>query len=97
MTVLLDTHVFLWWVEGAPRFSRHVLELVEQPEIPCLVSVASCWGMAIKVGLGKLRLAGPVRDYVPRHLAANNFKLCPISLSARGQGGEVGMASPRPF
>ncbi len=35
--------------------------------------------MAIKVGLGKLRLAGPVRDYVPRHLAANNFKLCPIS------------------
>ena len=79
MSVLLDTHAFLWWVEGAPRFSKSVLELVQEPDTLCLLSVCSCWEMAIKAGLGKLRLASPVREYVPRHLAANNFKLCPIS------------------
>ena len=46
--------------------------------------------MAIKAGLGKLRLASPVREYVPRHLAANNFRLCPISFqhAARVEGME---------
>lgn len=77
--VLLDTHAFLWWVEGAPRLPEKAAAIVENLENVCFLSLCSCWEMAIKAGLGKLRLAGPIREFVPRHLAANHFKLCPIS------------------
>lgn len=93
MNILLDTHAFLWWVEGSPRFSQEVLALIERSENPCLLSVASCWEMAIKAGLGKLRLACPVREYVPRHLAAN-LQIVADILSAGGRSGTDEVASP---
>lgn len=45
----------------------------------CL-SLASCWEMAIKSSLGKLRLAKPVGRFVTEHLAANGFTLLNIEL-----------------
>ena len=41
--------------------------LVDQ-ENECLISIASAWKLAIKAGLGKLKLALPVEHYVVRML-----------------------------
>ncbi len=37
--------------------------------------------MAIKCSLGKLKLAIPLKRFIPEHLAANNFKILPIEFS----------------
>jgi PIN domain nuclease of toxin-antitoxin system len=42
--------------------------------------MASCWEIAIKVGLGKLDLGESSRDFLSRELSRNNFELLPISL-----------------
>ncbi len=45
------------------------------------MSVASCWEIAIKAGLGKLKLGEPSETYLPNALARTGFELLPISLA----------------
>ena len=45
-----------------------------------LVSIASCWEIAIKAGLGKLQLGAASRGFLSREIARNNFELLPVTL-----------------
>ena len=54
MTLLLDTHTFLWFCQDDPSLSASAKALIEDPGNRKLVSVASCWEIAIKAGMKKL-------------------------------------------
>jgi PIN domain nuclease of toxin-antitoxin system len=71
VTFLLDTHVLLWWQMDDERLSARCRELMADGRNPLLWSAASSWELAIKVGLGRLRLPEPVHRYVPRVLRRN--------------------------
>ena len=58
MTLLLDTHVLLWWLGDAPELSARGRRLLSEPSHVLFVSAASIWEMRIKQSLGKLRLPG---------------------------------------
>jgi PIN domain nuclease of toxin-antitoxin system len=73
--LLLDTHAFLWWVEGTPALGRRARAAVSDPENEVLVSVASCWELAIKLSLGRLRLTRSLERFVPEQLTRNGFVL----------------------
>src|SRR5207247_3178379 len=45
-----------------------------------LVSIASCWEIAIKTGLGKLQLGATSRAFLNKEIARNNFELLGITL-----------------
>jgi PIN domain nuclease of toxin-antitoxin system len=74
MRVLLDTHAFLWWIEDAANLSRRARRAIGNPGNECFLSLASCWEMAIKLSLGKLRLPGAIERFIPEQLAANAFR-----------------------
>jgi PIN domain nuclease of toxin-antitoxin system len=74
MRVLLDTHAFLWWVDDAPTLTRRAGNVLANPANECWFSLVSCWEMAIKIRLGKLRLPGTIERFIPEHLAANAFR-----------------------
>ena len=74
MRVLLDTHAFLWWVEDVPTLSKKARTAIGDPGNECLLSLASCWEMAIKLSLGKLRLPSAIERFIPEQLAANAFR-----------------------
>ena len=57
-SLLLDTHVFLWWCQDSSNLSRRARDEIGTAET-VYVSVASAWETAIKVGLGKLRFEIP--------------------------------------
>lgn len=78
MRLLLDTHVFLWWVTDAPELSAKARKVIADEANACYLSLASCWEMAIKASLGKLRLAGALDRFIPEQLAANGFSLLNI-------------------
>jgi PIN domain nuclease of toxin-antitoxin system len=80
MRLLLDTHVFLWWVAGGPPVSRRARSAIADGKNECLVSMASAWEMAIKVSLGKLEIDGSLERFLPEQLAANGFQVLPIDL-----------------
>jgi PIN domain nuclease of toxin-antitoxin system len=55
MRLLLDTHIFLWYITGDHRLSSHFRESIENAEV-VFVSVVSIWEAVIKYTLGKLPL-----------------------------------------
>ena len=79
--ILLDSHAFLWFVWDDPLLSPVAKQRIEDPANPKWVSVASCWEIAIKAGLGKLRLGEPATTFLPRELATNHFSLLRIELA----------------
>jgi PIN domain nuclease of toxin-antitoxin system len=81
MTLLLDTHSFLWFCQDDPSLSATAKSLIEDAGNRKLLSIASCWEIAIKAGLGKLRLGEPSGTYVPNALARTGFELLPISVA----------------
>ena len=53
MNLLLDTHIFLWFVIESPRLSKGIYRQIETtPRI--YVSAASLWEVSIKIQLKKL-------------------------------------------
>ena len=85
MRVLVDTHVFLWWVEGDRPLPPRARAVLADPENECLLSLASAWELAIKASLGKLRLAVPVKRYVVEHVAANGFRMLGVDVAHIGR------------
>jgi len=77
--ILLDTHSFIWWIEDSSRLSTKAKKLVENLENNCFLSLASCWELAIKSSIGKIKLTLSIRDFIPQQLAANDFKQLSIS------------------
>lgn len=57
MSLLLDTHVLLWWLAGAP-LAPGAVERIADPSTLVAVSAASIWEAAIEQALGKLRVEG---------------------------------------
>ena len=78
--LLLDSHAMLWFFWADPQLSRTAKALIEDPNNRKLVSIASCWEIAIKAGLGKLKLGEPSPTFLAREIARNNFELLLISL-----------------
>lgn len=62
MTLMIDTHVLLWYMWDEPRLSRHLKSEIENSQNTILVSNASLWEMAIKISTGKLRLSMSVLE-----------------------------------
>jgi PIN domain nuclease of toxin-antitoxin system len=85
MRVLLDTHVFLWWVEGDRALPAKARAVLADQDNECLISLASAWELAIKASLGKLKLALPVKRYVVEHVAANGFRMLDIRMAHIGR------------
>lgn len=54
MRLLLDTHSFVWFIEGSPRLSSRARELIEADTAEVFVSAATGWEITTKHRLGKL-------------------------------------------
>lgn len=56
MTHIIDTHTFLWFVDGAAELPASVRRRIDNPADATQISIASFWEIGIKAGFGKLPL-----------------------------------------
>ncbi len=54
MRLLLDTHIFLWWLSDDPLLPAAAKAAIADPASEVFVSAASVWEIAIKHALGRL-------------------------------------------
>jgi PIN domain nuclease of toxin-antitoxin system len=81
LRVLLDTHVFLWWMTDDLRLNVQARELLRRPTTELLWSVASSWEVATKHALGRLPLPVPPAELLQHHRELNNIGILPIAES----------------
>jgi|ERR1051326_7692485 PIN domain nuclease of toxin-antitoxin system len=77
MRLLLDTHIFLWYITGDQRLSTHSRESIENAEI-VFVSVVSIWEAIIKYALGKLPLPEPPFPWLTIQRELHGFVSLPV-------------------
>jgi len=77
MRLLLDSHALLWFYEGSASLSGPARLAIEDPGNEKLVSHATAWEVAIKVRLGKLKLAVSYDELFPGALLTNGFRILP--------------------
>ena len=72
MRILLDTHVFLWYISADKRLPEKVLSAIRDSNNEIYLSVVTLWEATIKYQLGKLPLPSSPELYLPsqrrRHL-----------------------------
>ena len=80
MRLLLDTHEWLWMHTAPERLSRGARMLIEDPANELVLSLVSCWEIAIKYALGKLPLPSAPGEFVALALGIEPVELLPITL-----------------
>ena len=80
MEYLLDTHTFLWFINGDAQLSKKAKDAVVNPDTIKYISIASFWEIAIKLNLGKLSLDIPYLD-LRQQVSDNGFEILPITFS----------------
>jgi PIN domain nuclease of toxin-antitoxin system len=81
LKVLLDTHIFLWAISDYARLSSRAGEVIRDSDNEVLVSIASAWEIAIKVGIGKFVMPVPLAPYLQRQLVKHRIGVLSIQLS----------------
>jgi PIN domain nuclease of toxin-antitoxin system len=76
--LLLDTHVFLWWIERNTHLSDRASAQIADPDCEVFVSIVTVWEIAIKAGLGQLEMPDDLGGFLRHELAENGFESLPI-------------------
>lgn len=79
MRLLLDTHIFLWFISGDKQLSESALAAIRDPNHEVYLSVASVWEAVVKHQLGKLPLPTPPEIYLP--LQRRNHRIASLEIS----------------
>lgn len=79
MKGLLDTHAFIWWDTAQSKVSPAALAFLCDPVNTIFLSVVSVWEILIKLQLGKLTLAMPLKTILTQQ-QANGIQVLPVLL-----------------
>lgn len=80
MRLLLDSHTLIWAVDDPTRLSGTATTAIQDPANELLLSAGSVWEIAIKVGLGKLSLTLPFRQWMNQAIADLGLAISPITV-----------------
>ena len=80
MNLILDTHAFIWYIEGSEELSLIARNHIEDPQNQCFASIVSLWEMSIKISLGKLEMQGPFHSIL-EDIGGNGFSILSITFT----------------
>ena len=63
--IILDTHIWLWWVDSSSRLTARLEQLILEHQVSQLgVSIFSCWEVAKLVEKNRVELSYPVDEWL---------------------------------
>ncbi|TAG43946.1 MAG: PIN domain-containing protein, partial [Cytophagia bacterium] len=82
MKYLIDTHIFIYIVEGdKSKFSNNQLNILQNTNNEFYLSSISLWELAIKFRIGKIHLKYDFNDYLSVKRRTAKIKILPIKLN----------------
>ena len=77
MKIILDTHTFIWFINGDKKLSARAKKEILRPSNTKFISIASIWEIAIKISLKKLKINYPFKEILSQ-IEENGFEILPI-------------------
>jgi PIN domain nuclease of toxin-antitoxin system len=92
VSLLLDTHVVLWWLADGPELSDEIKDRLDhEPDVH--VSAVTIWEIAIKQGLGKITAPPDL----PERVRDNGFRELPVGFAHATAAGRLPPIHKDPF
>ena len=79
--IVLDTHVWIWWIEGPGRLSESARSAIHAESMLGICAI-SCWEVAMLVRKKKLKLRIPAEQWIHGSLNAVGVSLLPLTPQA---------------
>ena len=97
MRLLLDTHAFIWWVNGSERLARRARRAIENDVNVVFISAASAWEITTKYHRGRLDEAVSMAPDVAGAIADQDFEELPITVADAARAGALPGPHRDPF
>jgi PIN domain nuclease of toxin-antitoxin system len=78
--LLVDSHALLWALDDPTKLSRSATIALQDPANDLLLSAATVWELAIKIGTGKLTLSLPYRQWMDKAIADLQLAILPVTV-----------------
>jgi PIN domain nuclease of toxin-antitoxin system len=78
MKLLLDTHIFLWFISGDTNLPVYMRDAIADPDNDVYLSAVSLWEIIIKYQIGKLPLPQPPESYIPAARQSHRIESLPV-------------------
>jgi PIN domain nuclease of toxin-antitoxin system len=92
VSLLLDTHVVLWWLADDPQLPDEIkTRLDREPDVR--VSAATIWEIAIKQALGKIVAPADL----PERVRDTGFRELPVGFAHAMAAGRLPLIHTNPF
>lgn len=96
MSVLLDTHAFIWWLSGSRRLPEGMRNLISTTD-DVYVSAATAWEIATKHRLGKLPEVGAIIGDIAAAIVQQGFSPLPVTVPHAERAGGLQSRAKDPF
>ena len=93
MTVLLDTHAWIWWVSDPDRLSERATEAIANAGT-ILVASISCWEMAMLVVKDRIRIDRAAERWIRQALARPGLQAVPLAPAVATTAGLLDASFP---
>ncbi|MFL6276505.1 MAG: type II toxin-antitoxin system VapC family toxin [Blastocatellia bacterium] len=97
MNLLLDTHIFLWYISGDTKLADGTKNTISNPANEVYLSVVSLWEAIIKYGLGKLPLPQVPEVYLPEQRERHRISSMPLDEASVKRLGQLPPLHRDPF
>jgi PIN domain nuclease of toxin-antitoxin system len=79
--IVLDTHIWVWWVHGNPKLSKTAAKAVQAHEslVIGIISVISCWEIAKLVEYKRLTLTCEISEWFEQALSYPGIQLLDLT------------------
>ena len=80
MKLLVDAHPLIWAVDDPSKLGTQALPALQHSANDLVLSAGTIWEIAIKVGLGKLTLSMPYREWMNQAIVDLGMTVLPITV-----------------
>jgi PIN domain nuclease of toxin-antitoxin system len=79
--IILDTHIWVWWVDDNQRLTQQHREWIQEYQSQGLgISIIYCWEVAKLIEVGRLTLSISVEDWLEGALAYPGVQLLDLTI-----------------
>ncbi|HLF83761.1 MAG TPA: type II toxin-antitoxin system VapC family toxin [Blastocatellia bacterium] len=97
MRLLLDTHIFLWYISGDGQLRDSIRDAISDAENEVYLSVISVWESLIKYQIGKLPLPRSPEEYLPEQRERHLISSLPLDEGSVAKLGTLPLIHRDPF
>jgi len=95
--LLVDAHTVIWAVDDPSKLSPQAIMSLQDPGNDLLLSAGTIWEIAIKVGLVKLSLSMPYREWMNQAITDLGMTVLPITVEYADVQGNLPRHHGDPF